>query len=443
MAVCVARYCAVFPISKAINIFYRARGHRTDELPHSYQMMLFWAGLRGAVGVALAAGMKGENAVALRTTVLVTVVLTVVVFGGTIGRMIEILGIRTGVEEENEDSSDEEGAGNGGGYGMVSGDGEESARPSKKSKRRSFGNGIRGGKYSAGMEMERDELDQSTTTINMSDRFRDTSSNSNRNTSSDGTTRMTLGSVPPRHAAPSTSRLLSATPDQSSDEESDSEVLPNVSSEVGVEKEGDLTRVWRDGQWFTVLDERYLLPVFSNATASRRQASRKALKAKRQSFAADRNENPLEEDGLASLPGTPSLLSPKINNGTGAGKRREFNGSFSDILSSLVGPALSSPSTISPSPSPSHFAISQSQSQQQSHKRHDSSENFDDAQMESTTSGSIDLSTMPSTVGSGMSHSRSRRSSPPLGIGGAGTAREGGSSSSSSLSGGNPGDRPA
>jgi sodium/hydrogen exchanger-like protein 6/7 len=39
-------------------------------------MMLFWAGLRGAVGVALAAGFKGENANALRTTVLVVVVLT-------------------------------------------------------------------------------------------------------------------------------------------------------------------------------------------------------------------------------------------------------------------------------------------------------------------------------------------------------------------------------
>lgn len=68
-------------------------------------MCSFWAGLRGAVGVALAAGITGENAGALRTTVLVVVVLTVVVFGGTIGRMIEILGIRTGVEDDDDDSS--------------------------------------------------------------------------------------------------------------------------------------------------------------------------------------------------------------------------------------------------------------------------------------------------------------------------------------------------
>ncbi|EIN05210.1 sodium/hydrogen exchanger, partial [Punctularia strigosozonata HHB-11173 SS5] len=108
--VCVifTRYAAVFPLSEAINFFHRhARGQRTDELPHSYQMMLFWAGLRGAVGVALAAGFQGENAETLRITVLVVVVLTVVLFGGTTARMLEVLGIRTGVEDEAA-SSDEE-----------------------------------------------------------------------------------------------------------------------------------------------------------------------------------------------------------------------------------------------------------------------------------------------------------------------------------------------
>ncbi|OXT10066.1 hypothetical protein B9K03_11760, partial [Rothia sp. Olga] len=29
-----------------------------DEIPYNYQMMLFWAGLRGAVGVALALGIQ-------------------------------------------------------------------------------------------------------------------------------------------------------------------------------------------------------------------------------------------------------------------------------------------------------------------------------------------------------------------------------------------------
>lgn len=109
--ICVARWAAVFPLSRAINWFIRYRARRrgrevADELPYSYQAMLFWAGLRGAVGVALAAGLTGENRFVLRATVLVVVVLTVIIFGGTTARMLEILGIRTGVVEEM-DSDDE------------------------------------------------------------------------------------------------------------------------------------------------------------------------------------------------------------------------------------------------------------------------------------------------------------------------------------------------
>lgn len=111
LGICVARWAAVFPLSRAINWFIRYRAKRrgkdvADELPWSYQAMLFWAGLRGAVGVALAAGMTGDNAWALKATVLVVVVLTVIIFGGTTARMLEILGIRTGVVEEI-DSDDE------------------------------------------------------------------------------------------------------------------------------------------------------------------------------------------------------------------------------------------------------------------------------------------------------------------------------------------------
>lgn len=109
--ICLARYLAVFPLSKAINWFIRYRARRrgievADELPFAYQAMLFWAGLRGAVGVALAAGLAGVNAPVLRATVLVVVVLTVIIFGGTTARMLEIMGIRTGVVEEL-DSDDE------------------------------------------------------------------------------------------------------------------------------------------------------------------------------------------------------------------------------------------------------------------------------------------------------------------------------------------------
>ena len=111
LGICVARWAAVFPLSKLINsiIRYRSRSPHTpaaQEIPHSYQAMLFWAGLRGAVGVALAASFSGDNGNTLRATVLVVVVLTVIVFGGTTARMLEILGIRTGVVDEI-DSDDE------------------------------------------------------------------------------------------------------------------------------------------------------------------------------------------------------------------------------------------------------------------------------------------------------------------------------------------------
>lgn len=111
VGICGARWLSVFPLSRAINAIIRMRAKRRgvdapDELPYNYQCMLFWAGLRGAVGVALAAGLSGENGPALRATVLVVVVLTVIIFGGTTARMLEILGIRTGVVEEI-DSDDE------------------------------------------------------------------------------------------------------------------------------------------------------------------------------------------------------------------------------------------------------------------------------------------------------------------------------------------------
>lgn len=111
LGICVARYLAVFPLSKAINWFIRYRAKRrgkdvADELPFAYQAMLFWAGLRGAVGVALSASLSGANSTVLRATVLVVVVLTVIIFGGTTARMLDILGIRTGVVEEI-DSDDE------------------------------------------------------------------------------------------------------------------------------------------------------------------------------------------------------------------------------------------------------------------------------------------------------------------------------------------------
>src|ERR1700760_2574714 len=123
IGICVARYVAVFPLSSIINSVIRYRASRrgnaesAEEIPYSHQVMLFWAGLRGAVGVALAAGLTDGNADALRATVLIVVVLTVIIFGGTTSRMLEILNIRTGVIEEidSDDEFDIEFMGNGSG----------------------------------------------------------------------------------------------------------------------------------------------------------------------------------------------------------------------------------------------------------------------------------------------------------------------------------------
>jgi len=130
LAVCAARWVAVFPLSRAINWFIRYRAqHRgreaTDELPYNYQAMLFWAGLRGAVGVALAASLTGDDVRALKATVLVVVVLTVIIFGGTTARMLEILGIRTGVVDEidSDDEFDIEAIGGGNYYKRPGGTG--------------------------------------------------------------------------------------------------------------------------------------------------------------------------------------------------------------------------------------------------------------------------------------------------------------------------------
>ena len=55
--------------------------------------------------VALATGFTGPNKGVLRTTALVVVVLTVIMLGGTTSRMLEVMGIRTDIDNGGGDSS--------------------------------------------------------------------------------------------------------------------------------------------------------------------------------------------------------------------------------------------------------------------------------------------------------------------------------------------------
>lgn len=255
VAVIFTRYASVFPLSEAINLFHKhARGQRTEELPHSYQMMLFWAGLRGAVGVALAAGFKGENAQILRTTVLVVVVLTVIMFGGTTARMLEVLGIRTGVEDEAASSSEEESPANRGSW----------------NRRRVSANGGRWGRY---MDDESGPGSGPTPT--------------SYRAYARGRARIGTHYAPPyNHQAQTrspTSPLNTNTIFSAASSESDSdggEVLPMAATNIdGARSDSANTgaeTVDGDGKWFQALDERYFLPLFSNATASRTFHARRA-----------------------------------------------------------------------------------------------------------------------------------------------------------------------
>ncbi|KAG0706190.1 sodium/hydrogen exchanger [Suillus ampliporus] len=247
VAVVFTRYAAVFPLSEAINFFTRhARGQRTEEIPHSYQMMLFWAGLRGAVGVALAAGFKGENAQTLRTTVLVVVVLTVFVFGGTTARMLEILGIRTGVEDEAASSSEEE-------------DGPPGRNP--RQNRRNSGAWNR-------------YMDDSEPLPYFSPSQHGYGRAAGR-VGSHYATR--YNHHPQAPSSPIGNTMFSAASSESF--ESEGEVLPmaTATAEAGPSAERhDGAPVSEDGKWFQALDERYLLPLFSNATASRTFHARRA-----------------------------------------------------------------------------------------------------------------------------------------------------------------------
>ncbi|KAG6833401.1 hypothetical protein H0H87_007386 [Tephrocybe sp. NHM501043] len=266
VAVVFTRYAAVFPLSEAINLFQKhARGQRTEELPHSYQMMLFWAGLRGAVGVALAAGFTGKNAQVLRTTVLVVVVLTVLLFGGTTARMLEVLGIRTGVEDEAE-SSDDDDFGNRAPWLA----GRRTPRHSSYVDDEPSALGGGAGRIGALYTGARSYNHQAQGPVHGI--FSPASSDS---FDSD------MGETLP----------MAITPDQSTGGHPPRQSLSAAAAAIG-----------QDGKWFQALDERYLLPIFSNATASRTFHARRARRSASGNGGQSGNSG---NGGLASGAGSP------------------------------------------------------------------------------------------------------------------------------------------
>jgi hypothetical protein len=81
-----------------LNFIARRIMRRSREpIPETYQVMLFWAGLRGAVAVALATSLEGPSAAAVRTSILCVVVISILLFGSTTTMIVQKMGIRTGM----------------------------------------------------------------------------------------------------------------------------------------------------------------------------------------------------------------------------------------------------------------------------------------------------------------------------------------------------------
>jgi sodium/hydrogen exchanger-like protein 6/7 len=266
-----SRYAAVFPLSELINWITQYRGQRYEELPHSYQMMLFWAGLRGAVGVALAAGITGDNADALRTTILVVVVLTVIIFGGTTARMLEVLGIRVGVEDEDASSDEDE--------GWIARPGNLALQMGPGSRRYAGQNGR--GLGGSGYEESELDLHSPAGSPYLAPTMK----------------------MPLRNTRPAFGNHASRSGFTNSDEESeDDQPLPSADIDISdpTPGEGGEGMVFRDGQWFTALDERYLLPLFSNSVTARRSMAKKGAR-KASVYAGEGSQNGTPRGGSLDL----------------------------------------------------------------------------------------------------------------------------------------------
>ncbi|UZJ57426.1 hypothetical protein CBS101457_006746 [Exobasidium rhododendri] len=301
-AVVLSRYSAVFPIAAFVNAVKRTKMRRRskragpgnlrdiqksdEELPREYQVMLFWAGLRGAVGFALSAGIEGSNAPALQTTVLVTVVLTVIVFGGTTAQMLDILGIRTGVEDDEGDSTDEE---------------EEAEiaamrlKSMRKRRRIAAGYGVgRNSRATSGetRSLYRDveeprtapaSIAQSGFTKNQPYVQDDEEDDDDRRSSTSSTEVLPL-----QHGGSSSSSIYP------SDDPLISPSTRAVKEFAGGSEEDNSVRkfldraglIMRDGRWFSTLDQRYLTPLFTNSVASRKHEERKAMRRSEVALAA-------------------------------------------------------------------------------------------------------------------------------------------------------------
>ncbi|KAJ1972082.1 monovalent cation:H+ antiporter, CPA1 (nhx1) [Dimargaris xerosporica] len=108
LVILISRFLSIFPLSRFLNFAgQRFLGYREKLVSYEHQSMLFWAGLRGAVAFALGGDLPGYGGHMIRAMILIVVVFSVVVFGGTTPTMIRLLNIPTGISNRAHGDEDE------------------------------------------------------------------------------------------------------------------------------------------------------------------------------------------------------------------------------------------------------------------------------------------------------------------------------------------------
>jgi hypothetical protein len=108
----VARAANVFPISFLVNL---TRREKKFKIPVKHQVMLWFAGLRGAMAFALVLNLPIPAGRLMLTTTLVMCIFTVIFFGGLSGKMLQLLDIDMHLDprlasDEDEGNRDENSA---------------------------------------------------------------------------------------------------------------------------------------------------------------------------------------------------------------------------------------------------------------------------------------------------------------------------------------------
>ena len=105
----IARYMSVIPLATLINWFVQWRdGQRDAPIPRNHQLMIWWAGLRGAIAFALSYDVQGPDKLAIQTTILIVCVVSIILLGATTPFALSYLAIQTGVGELHSDDEEEE-----------------------------------------------------------------------------------------------------------------------------------------------------------------------------------------------------------------------------------------------------------------------------------------------------------------------------------------------